>query len=141
MCEFVLFNQSRIKCSIWYWVRLTDIPELSEEFITSYLNAGNLPTIWDRYYIQWQIYWNQIYNAHRLCSQVNPGERPWLDDVRDRIEKKEKKQQTVPLALSQATTLEIYDRTITTGAIQNYNQLPENDGTAAWTFMLKNRWK
>ena len=70
---------------------------------------------------------------------MNPGERPSLDDVRDPIEKKEKKQPTVPLALSQATTLEIYDRTITTGAIQNYNQLPENDGTAAWTFMLKNR--
>ena len=141
MYDFVLFNQSRIKCSVSYWVRLADIPECPEESITSYLNAGNLPTISDRYYIQRQIYWNQIYDAHRLCSQVNPGERPSLDDVRDCTGKKEKTQQTVPLALSQATALEIYDRTITTGATQNYNQLPENDGTAAWTFMLKNCWK
>ena len=70
---------------------------------------------------------------------MTPGERPSLDDVTDCTGKKEKTQQTVPLALSQATALEIYDRTITTGATKNYNQLPENDGTAAWTFMLKNR--
>ena len=71
--------------------RMTDIPEFPEELIANYLNAGNLPTTLDRYHIQRQIYWNRIYYAHRMCSQVNPGEQQSLDDVRNCIEKKEKK--------------------------------------------------
>ena len=54
---------------------------------------------------------------------------------------KRKKKTNIPLALSQVTALEIYDRRVTTGATQNYNQLPENDSSAACTFMLKNCWK
>ena len=49
--------------------------------------------------------------------------------------KKEKKQLTIQLGVSQATALETYDRKIATGATQNNNQLPENDGTAACRFI------
>ena len=50
-------------------------------------------------------------------------------------EKKDKKQLTTPLELSQAIALEIYDRRIAIGATQNNNQLPNNDGTAECTFI------
>ena len=69
-----------------------------------------------------------------MSSQVNLGDRPSLDDVRACIGKK-RKNNKLPLALSQTTALEIYDRRIATGATQNNNQLPENDGTAACTFI------
>ena len=52
--------------------------------------------------------------------------------------KKKKQTTNVSWALSQATALEIYDGRVTTGATQNYNQLPENDSSAACTLMLKN---
>ena len=67
--------------------------------------------------------------------QVNPGDRPSLEDVRACIGKKEKKQLTTPLGLSQAIVLETYNRRISTGATQKNNQLPKNDGTAASTIV------
>lgn len=62
--------------------RMTDIPEFPEEFSANYPDAGNLPAMADRYYFQRQIYWNQIYKAHRMRSQVNAGDRPSLEDIR-----------------------------------------------------------
>ena len=134
--DFVLFNQSRIKRSVWYWVRQND--KYSRISRGVYYKLSNC----------WQFANNVgsiIYSAANLlkpnirrislCSQVNPGERASLDDVRDYIGRKAKKQKTVLLALSQATALEICDRRITTGEIQNYNELSENDGTAACTFI------
>ena len=53
-----------------------------------------------------------------MCSQVNPGDRWSLEDVRACIEKKTRKQLTIPLQLSQATALEKCDRRIATGATQ-----------------------
>ena len=50
-------------------------------------------------------------------------------------EKKDKKQLTTPLELSQAIALEIYDRRIAIGATENTNQQPKNDGTVTCTFM------
>ena len=49
--------------------------------------------------------------------------------------KKDKKQLTTPLELSQAIALEIYDRRIAIGATENNNQQPKNDGTVTCTFM------
>ena len=66
---------------------------------------------------------------------MNPGYRPSVDDVRTYIGKKEKKQQTILLVLSQATVLEMHDRRIATAAAQNTNQLSENDCTAACTII------
>ena len=66
---------------------------------------------------------------------MNPGYRPSLDDVRTYIGKKEKKQQTILLVLSQAAALEMHDRRIATAAAQNTNQLSENDCTAACTII------
>ena len=54
--------------------KMTNIPEFLEEFIANCLNAGNLPAKSDRYHFQQQLYWNQIYNAHRVCSQANTGD-------------------------------------------------------------------
>ena len=66
---------------------------------------------------------------------MNPGDRPSLEHVRTCIGKKEIKQLTIQLGLSQATALESYDRKTATGATQNNNQLPGNDGTAACTLI------
>ena len=89
----------------------------------------------DRYYFQRQIYRSQICDVHCKCSQVNRGDRPSLDDVRTCIGKKEKKQQTILLALSQAAVLEMHYRRIATVATQNNNQLSENDCTAVCTII------
>ena len=71
-----------------------------------------------------------------MRSQVNPGNQPSLEDVRACIgKKKDKKQLTTPLELSQAIALEIYDRRIAIGATENTNQQPKNDGTVTCTFM------
>ena len=72
-----------------------------------------------------------------MRSQVNPGNQPSLEDVRACIGwgKKDKKQLTTPLELSQAIALEIYDRRIAIGATENTNQQPKNDGTVTCTFM------
>ena len=50
-------------------------------------------------------------------------------------EKKDKKQLTTPLELSQAIALEIYDIRIAIGATESNNQQPKNDGTVTCTFM------
>ena len=65
----------------------------------------------------------------RRISQVNLEGRPSLEDARACIGKKEKKQLTIPLALSQAGALETYDGRIATGAGRNNSQLPEKAGT------------
>ena len=70
-----------------------------------------------------------------MCFQMNPGDRSSLENVRTCIGKKEKKQLTIQLGLSQAIALETYHRKIVTGATQNNLQLPENDGAAACTFI------
>ena len=70
--------------------RMTDIPEFTENFIANYLDACNLPAMSNRYYFRRQICWNQICEAHRMCSQVNPGDRPSLEDVRACTGKKQK---------------------------------------------------
>ena len=70
--------------------RMTDIPEFKEEFIVNYLDADNLPAMLDWHYFQRQIYWNQIYEPHRMSSQVNPRNRPSLEHVRAFIGKKRK---------------------------------------------------
>ena len=67
---------------------MADIPEFPEEFIENYLNDGNF---------QRQLYWSQIYATHRMCSQMNPGDRPSLEDVRACIGKKEKKTANYPV--------------------------------------------
>lgn len=71
-----------------------------------------------------------------MRSQVNPGKQPSLEDVRACIgKKKDKKQLTTPLELSQAIALEIYDIRIAIGATESNNQQPKNDGTVTCTFM------
>ena len=79
--------------------RMTGIPEFPEEFIANYLDAGSLPAMSDRYYFRQigQIYWNQIYEADPICSQVNPGDQLSLEDVKTCIGKKEKKTTNHPL--------------------------------------------
>ena len=54
--------------------RMTYIPEFTEEFIANYIDDDNFPAMSDRCYFQRQIYWNQIYDPNRMCSQVNPGD-------------------------------------------------------------------
>ena len=63
--------------------------------------------------------------------QKNPEDRPSSEDISVCIGKKEKISLNISLALSQTTALKSYDRRIATGATQNNNQLPENDGAAA----------
>ena len=58
---------------------------------------------------------------------MNPGDWPSLEDIRACIEKKDKKQLTTQLELSQAIVLEIYDRSNGTGETQIKNQLPKYD--------------
>ena len=66
---------------------------------------------------------------------MNPGDWPSLEDIRACIEKKDKKQLTTQLELSQAIVLEIYDRSNGTGETQIKNQLPKYDGTVASIFI------
>ena len=66
---------------------------------------------------------------------MNPGDWPSLEDIRACIEKKDKKQLTTQLELSQAIVLEIYGRSNGTGETQIKNQLPKYDGTVASIFI------
>ena len=66
---------------------------------------------------------------------MNPGDWPSLEDIRACIEKKDEKQLTTQLELSQAIVLEIYDRSNGTGATEIKNQLPKYDGTVASIFI------
>ena len=67
---------------------------------------------------------------------MNPGDWPSLKDIRACIEKKkDKKQLTTQLELSEAIVLEIYDRSNGTGATEIKNQLPKYDGTVASIFI------
>ena len=65
------------------------------------LNAGNLPAMSSRYYFQWQLYWNQIYDTYRMCSQLNPGDQPSLEDVRACIAKIREKTTNHPVTKPQ----------------------------------------
>ena len=55
-----------------------------------------------------------------MCSHLNPGDQPSLEDVRACIEKNKIKNNEP--SRNQATALETYDRRIATGATQNNNQ-------------------
>ena len=59
---------------------MTDLLEFPEVFIANYLNTGNLPAMLGQYCFQRHLYWNQIYDTHRMWSQVNPGDQRSLED-------------------------------------------------------------
>ena len=117
--------------------RMTDIPEFTEEFIYYKLSRC------------WQFAINVRSILFPATDILEPNIRGTLyvlagESGRSTViggckgldwKKKEKKQLTIQLGVSQATALETYDRKIATGATQNNNQLPENDGTAVCRFI------
>ena len=87
-----------------------------------------------------------MYGAHCMCSQVNPEDRPSLEESKGLYWKKQRKKQlTIPLALSQTTTSETYDRKNVTAAFtliclkiaEKVLELqPVSDAEIAGTFIL-----
>lgn len=85
----------------------------------------------DKYCIKQATDWITIWNTHKRCIAVNPGDRPKINEIVHDLERQEvlDRDRNIPLSVSQNTALEKITMQTTDRFEQDNEVFVSNDGT------------